>query len=60
MRGIAGRVLDMEFTVRPKDKGDVDAKFEMRFAKSDEYFTRIERKSDETIPYRANGRKQNN
>lgn len=50
----------MEFTVRPKDKGDVDAKFEMRFAKSDEYFTRIERKSDETIPYRANGRKQNN
>lgn len=41
LAGVAGRVLDMELIIRPKDKGNIYTKFEMRFAKNDEYFTRL-------------------
>ncbi len=47
--GIKGRVVDMEISLRPKDKNALYHKFAVRFAQNDEYRTSLSYRPKESI-----------
>lgn len=47
--GINGRIVDMEITLRPKDKNKLYHKFAVRFAQSDNYRTSLSFRPKESI-----------